>query len=133
MDYLSGLMGPTAGGYDDGLYGFGYSTSSQPPARAATTASQIESGGSGFNWSGFGNTVLDITKAYMQVEAVKSSRPEAPVTYRTNEQGETYTSGNGQGVQTLGGVGSAIGGIPTAWLLIGGLIFAAVILSKEGG
>lgn len=131
MDYLSSIIGPPDGGYGSGLYDFGYAPTSQPPARAATTASQIESGGSGFSWGDVSNTLLDITKTYMQVEAGKSARPEAPVQYRTNGNGETYATDPAYRVNTLGGVGSAIGGIPTAWLLIGGIVVAALILGKE--
>ena len=130
MDLLSSILeGPPDAGYGTGLYDFGYAPTSQPPARAATTASQLESGGSGFNWGGLSNTIADITKTYMQVEAIKASRPEMPTTYRTNGDGVTYATD--PAYRTLGGVGSAIGGIPTAWLLIGGLIAAAVILGKD--
>lgn len=114
--------------FGEGLYDFGWGEATgQPPAQAAGTASQIESGGSGFNWN---SALSDITKAWMTVEALDSPRPEALTGYRTNAQGQLYAT-NPQGAATLGGVGSAIGGIPTAWLLIGALIFAVVTMSKD--
>lgn len=129
MDYLSMLEGPPSSGYGSDLYDFGYAPTSSPPSQVATTASQIESGGTGFNWGGLSSTIADITRAYVAVEAVKNGNPQMPLQYRTNGNGETYVTD--PAYRTLGGVGSAIGGIPTAWLIIGGIIFAAVVLGKD--
>lgn len=126
------VEGPSSFDYTSDLYGFGYLPSSQPPAQAATTASQIESGGTGFNWNSFAPALADITKAWMTVKAVNATTQEAPTGYRVNGEGQVYAVDPAyRGPQTLGGVGSAIGGIPTAWLLIGALIVGAVMLAKE--
>lgn len=129
------VEGPASSDYGAGLYDFGYAATSQPPSQVATSASQLESGGSGFDWGQMLGTVADVTKAYMQIEAVKSGAPMGPVQYRTNGNGQVYatdpTYQQQGGVNTLGGVGSALGGIPTAWLMIGGIVALAIFLGKD--
>lgn len=130
MDYLGQLEGPTTAAFGTGLYDFGYQPNQLPPAQAAGTASQLEAGGGGFDWNG---ALHDITGAWLAVES-KKSNAEVPTNYRTNQQGQLYATDpayrNGA---TLGGAVGAIGGIPTAWIVIGALIFGAVALSKEAG
>jgi hypothetical protein len=123
------VEGPSSSGYGSDLFDFGYIPSGLPPAQAATTASQIEAGGGGFNWNA---ALKDITGAWLTVEAFNAKKAELPTSYRTNELGQTYAvDPDYRGPQTLGGVGSAIGGIPTAWLLIGALIVGAIMMAKE--
>ena len=117
-DLLSSIEGPASSSYGTDLYDFGYAGANLPPAQAATTASQLESGGSGFNWNA---ALSDITKVYMATQSNNATPMQVPTGYRVNEQGQLYAvdptySG---GVRTLGGVGSAIGGIPTGWIIIG--------------
>jgi len=75
-DYLSLLEGPPSSAFGTTLYDFGYQPQSLPPSEVATTASQVESGGSGVNWnfgSGVGNLIQDITKAWITVKDHKSA------------------------------------------------------------
>lgn len=127
-NYLGLLEGPTRDSLGSSLYNFGYTNANQPPAQAATTASQLESGGSGFNWNA---ALSDITRVYLTREAIKSGTPEAPTTYRTNEYGEVYAADPAyRGPQTLGGVGNSIAGIPVVWLIIGAVV-VFVVTAKD--
>lgn len=128
MDYLSQLLGPTSSGYGTGLYDFGYAGANLPPAQAATSASQLESGGSGFNWNA---ALSDITKVYMMKTAIKAQGQEMPTGYRVNESGQLYATDPAYRPQTIGGVGSAIGGIPVIWIVIGVGVF--FLVSAGGG
>lgn len=129
MDYLGQMFGPESAGYGTGLYDFGYTGANLPPAQAATSASQLEAGGSGFNWNA---AIGDITKAYMLKTAIKAQAAEVPTNYRVNESGQLYATDPAyRGAQTLGGVGSAIGGIPTIWILLGVGVF--FLVSASGG
>lgn len=131
-DYLSSIEGPVSSGFGSGLYDFGYYPSSQPPAQAATTASQVESGGSGFSWGDFAPALADITKAWMTVKTVNATTQEVPTSYRVNEDGQLYATDPAyRGPATLGTVASKAGAIPVAWLFIGAMIFGAVMLAKE--
>lgn len=127
MDYLGQLEGPPSSGFGTGLYDFGYQQGQLPPAQAAGTASQVEAGGTGIDWNG---ALHDITGAWLAMES-KNGKTELPTNYRTNQQGQLYATDpayrNGT---TLGGAVGAIGGIPTAWFVIGALIYGAVALSR---
>jgi hypothetical protein len=130
-DYLSLLEGPTSTGFGATLYDFGYQPGSLPPAQASSTASQVESGGSGINWSGLssgiGNLMQDVTKAWINVQNYKKGS-EVPTGYAVNGQGQVYAVDPAYRPTTLG---SAVGGIPMSFILIGGLIWAAMALGKD--
>jgi len=130
-DYLSLLEGPPSSAFGTTLYDFGYQPQSLPPSEVATTASQVESGGTGVNWdfgSGVGNLIQDITKAWITVKDHKSAT-ELPTGYARNAQGQIYAVD--PAYRTTPTVGSALNSIPVSFLMIGGLIWAAIALGKE--
>jgi len=132
-DYLSLLEGPSSSGFGDTLYDFGYQPSSLPPSGVATTASQVESGGSGVNWSfdtsGVGNLLQDVTKAWITVRDHQSGGG-LPTGYARGPDGRVYAVDPAYraGQPT---VGSTLNQIPVSFLLIGGLIFLAVALGDD--
>lgn len=130
-DYLSLLEAPPSSGYGTGTYDFGYLPPSLPPAEVATTASQVESGGTGFNWaglsSGIGDLMQDATKAWISIQNYKKGS-ELPTGYARNAQGQVYAVDPAYRPTTLG---AAVGGIPMSFVLIAGLIYAAFALGDD--
>lgn len=130
-DYLSLLEGPTSSAFGVSLYDFGYQPTQLPPAQAASTASQIESGGTGFNWSGLasgvGDLMQDATKAWITYKNYQKGS-ELPTGYAVNQQGQVYPVDPAYRPTTVAG---AIGGIPMSLVMIAGLIWAAVSLGGD--
>jgi len=131
MGDTDSLLGPVSSLFGDDLYDFGYQSQGMPPAQAASTASQIESGGSGFNWSslssGIGDLMQDATKAWISIQNYKKGS-ELPTGYAVNDKGQIYAVDPAYRPTTVAG---AIGGIPMSFVLIAGLIWAAVSLVDE--
>jgi hypothetical protein len=133
-DYLSLLEGPSSSSYGSGLYDFGYQPSSLPPSGVATTASQVESGGTGVNWSfdttGVGNLIQDVTKAWITVRDHQAGG-NLPTGYARGPDGSIYAVDPAYRNMQQPTVGSTLNHIPVSFLLIGGLIFAALALGDD--
>lgn len=89
LENSAGALAIPSGSLGSGLYDFGYQLGVLPPAGASKTASQIESGGSGWD---FGSTLRDITSAWMTVQTAKAARPESPAVYRRADDGNVYAT-----------------------------------------
>lgn len=100
-----------------GLYEFGVQTANLPVSEAATTASQVESGGNGFNWN---NALHDITGAWVAAEGKANSWPGAAVQYRRGEDGRLYNT-DGKLVQQAQTAPKQIN--LTTLLIMGGIVF----------
>lgn len=125
---LSGNYGASAlpGSLGSGLYDFGYQFDNLPASGAASTAAQYDEGGSGFDW---GDALGGLLDAWVKVESTKASQASAPLQYRRGEDGRVYVTD--PAYRGPPGGGGSIGGIPTSWLLIGGLIFLGIQLAKD--
>lgn len=132
-DYLSMIEGPSSSGWGVGLYDFGYVPDSLPPSHVATTASQVESGSSGINWnfdlSGVGGLLSDVTKAWVTVQDHRN-QANLPTGYARNAAGEVYAVDPAYRQQQPT-VGSTLNQIPVSFLIIGGLIVAAIALGGD--
>jgi hypothetical protein len=131
-DYLSLLEGPPSSSFGTTLYDFGYQPSSLPPSGVATTASQVESGSTGINWdfsSSVGNLLNDVTKAWITVQDHKS-QTSLPTGYARAADGSIYAVDPAYR-GTAPTVGSTLNTIPLSFLLIGGLLFAAIALGED--
>lgn len=117
-------QGAISGELGSGLYDFATQTANLPTAEAASTASQVESGGTGFNWN---QALADITGAWVKVEGQSSSWPGAPVQYRKGEDGRLYTT-DGKLVQSPAAGPQKIG--LEKLLLWGGLLFVVLKVAK---
>jgi hypothetical protein len=132
-DYLSLLEGPQSSAFGTTLYDFGYQPSSLPPSGAATTASQVESGSTGINWnfdlSGVGALMQDITKAWITVKD-HQNQTNIPTGYARAPDGSIYAVDPAYR-NTAPTVGSTLNSIPLSFLMIGGLLFLAVVLGDD--
>lgn len=130
-DLLSTIEGPFSSDYGTGLYDFGYVPDALPPSGVATTASQVESGGTGINWDFgalTGSLIQDVTKAWVTIQDHKNQQ-NLPTGYARNSQGQIYAVDPAYRGQPT--VGSALNGIPLSFLMIGGLLFLAVVLGDD--
>lgn len=126
----SGPLGLPSGELGSGLYDFGYTFDNLPASEAAQTATQIESGGTGFDWNkGLG----DLLGAWVMTERYSSTtQQQMPVQYRKAPDGTLYTTDPAYPATYRQPLASGqIAGIPTSWLLIGGAIFLAITLAKD--
>lgn len=130
-DLLSTIEGPFSSDYGTGLYDFGYVPEALPPSGVATTASQVESGGTGINWDFgalTGNLIQDVTKAWVTIQDHKN-QTNLPTGYARNAQGQIYAVDPAYRPQPT--VGSTLNSIPLSFLMIGGLLFLAVVLGDD--
>ena len=76
------------------------------------------SGGTGINWSGFGDTLTDLAKVYGGVEIARNQQAQRQF-YAVGPNGRPYVEGR-PGQQYQGGVSPLL-----MLLIIGGIIYAA--------
>jgi hypothetical protein len=118
-------LGITSSGLGSGLFDFGYTTAQLPPSEAAATASQLESGGSGFNWGDAFNGVKDLAGLWLQVESNKNNWAADPTPQYRAQNGQVYPVGQAMAPPMQAGMNT------TTLLLIAGVVVAVVLLAKE--
>ena len=124
MDTSNGLVIPSAK-LGSGMYDFGYTTQQLPTSEVAFKASQLDSGGSGFDWSSTVNGIKDLAGVWLTIESHKNNWAGDPTPQMRAEDGKVYPVG-----QTITPQPEASGLNTKTMMIMAGVVVAAVLIAR---